>query len=35
MTGVISPGDIMLGTKKEVYITTLRTEAEKTIELLQ
>lgn len=35
MTGVVSPEDIILGTKKEVYITNVRSEAEQTIKLLQ
>lgn len=35
ITGVIKPEDIIIGVKKEVYVTALRTEAEQTIDLLQ
>lgn len=35
MTGTVKSEDIILGTKKEVYITSVRFEAEQTIKLLQ
>lgn len=35
MTGTVSPEDIILGTKKEVYVTSVRFESERTINLLQ
>lgn len=34
-TGTIKPEDIILGTKKEVYITSVRSESERAINLLQ
>lgn len=35
ITGAIKPEDIIIGVKKEVYVTALRAEAEQTIDLLQ
>ncbi|MDD5197379.1 MAG: FecR family protein [Candidatus Gracilibacteria bacterium] len=35
MTGTVKPEDIILGTKKEVYITSVRFETEQTLQLLQ